>query len=853
MDEGMRRSAVGLNGIMYIASRATTAAGAARHLLRVDAATGQSLAPIAFPTVGDAGSFWHFQDVKVDSRGNVLVANLGNIGGNFQVWLLDLETPANSHRLINEALLRVDFFGVWGDVRNGNGVIMASAGATTTVYRWVVTNGVLGTRQDITIPAAVLTNPTAATVPGAAAQVLPVSETDFWVDGANIRPMLLRAPTTGTPSATQVFGWPTAAAWVGAAAGVHENGNGLVEFQMGNDRFLIVNTVRLQDFATTFVFGAFQLYRFNNPNDRSAGLTHMWRFPNAGTGSTTATQNGWHAGVPSVEVNGTVATIYLYSGGSGYGVYTFRMAPPQIRSWDPHPTRPVQEETARPTVRIEFDSPLNQATIANKISVTSEFGNIPGTQTYYQAANGRSVLHFIFEHDLVAQVPYTVTLSAGIEGLHGNAIENDFTFTFTPRPRRTTPVTTLDDFAPIGGGYNAAGNLVGVTGTPTKQNNNTVRTPWNTLGSARIAYQWASTGGTTTRHIRFHRNTVPVSARFTGASNRRHEFYIFGDGSGAIVTALLQPAATEAELATLPTSGTLTGHRSTVDWVGWRRVSVDIRTGPFNFETLGAFTGTQSLQTAPFVQDRGIIVYGTGAAATSTAPSAIYLSRRRIVDVVLTGENTVNGFIQRPSHRIEFRGEGSGVITGSVAAVEQYFIGTEVGNVASGEDVLHRRTVVFTATPDRLWRDGVSHWEINGVKHFYDGGGTESSGMNIRTAFAGGDVTIRQEGNISILTIDNLTTDVEVTAVFAPGITTMLDENPLNSVQLYPNPFNNVLHIAGAANSVLQVFSANGSMVYVQQILDAHETINLGDLPAGVYLLHIERDGQVKTKRVIKQ
>jgi hypothetical protein len=44
----------------------------------------------------------------------------------------------------------------------------------------------------------------------------------------------------------------------------------------------------------------------------------MWFFPKAGMGSLT---NGCRTAVPSVEVDGTKATIYVYTHNNGYGVY----------------------------------------------------------------------------------------------------------------------------------------------------------------------------------------------------------------------------------------------------------------------------------------------------------------------------------------------------------------------------------------------------------------------------------------------------------------------------------------------------------------------------------------------------
>ena len=46
----------------------------------------------------------------------------------------------------------------------------------------------------------------------------------------------------------------------------------------------------------------------------------LWTFPAAGMG---ATSNPYRTAVPSVEVNGSKATIYLYVGENGYASYEF--------------------------------------------------------------------------------------------------------------------------------------------------------------------------------------------------------------------------------------------------------------------------------------------------------------------------------------------------------------------------------------------------------------------------------------------------------------------------------------------------------------------------------------------------
>jgi len=82
------------------------------------------------------------------------------------------------------------------------------------------------------------------------------------------------------------------------------------------------------------------------------------------------------------------------------------------------------------------------------------------------------------------------------------------------------------------------------------------------------------------------------------------------------------------------------------------------------------------------------------------------------------------------------------------------------------------------------------------------------------------------------------------------------------SLQIYPNPFADVVRInvgAGLAPAQhttpalqLQVINAAGVVVHTQTITGPDETIRLEHLPAGMYFFRLEKDGKVKTEKMIK-
>jgi hypothetical protein len=72
-------------------------------------------------------------------------------------------------------------------------------------------------------------------------------------------------------------------------------------------------------------------------------------------------------------------------------------------------------------------------------------------------------------------------------------------------------------------------------------------------------------------------------------------------------------------------------------------------------------------------------------------------------------------------------------------------------------------------------------------------------------------------------------------------------------MNIYPNPFADAVRITGAEGFTLRVMDAAGVAVHIQKITGADETIALEQLPAGVYLFRVEKDGHTKTVKVVKE
>jgi hypothetical protein len=227
---------------------------------------------------------------------------------------------------LNEVKFRFDAFGVAGDVTK-NGVIMAAdANGSWNVYRWLITDGVAGEGEQV----AVLLDPAVdqslfvnAAGYGTAPQIFPQDEEGklFYVDGFNTLPMLFYGnPEEGAvlvddfinvPSGTKV--WNNE----GDTISMNQGHNGLIEFQVGKEYFLLMATTNTAGSPTS----AFALYKFADEDRAFDGLEPLWYFPHNGLGSTT---NGCRTAVPSVDVvNETTATLYIYANNNGYAAYTF--------------------------------------------------------------------------------------------------------------------------------------------------------------------------------------------------------------------------------------------------------------------------------------------------------------------------------------------------------------------------------------------------------------------------------------------------------------------------------------------------------------------------------------------------
>ena len=326
------------DGIMYFINRET------ESIVRVNGATGDMLDPIKitgehlFEVENEDGTWASnvtlpFNDIKFDSEGNCLIGcciSAGTSCQTFFVYELDLETGVATEVIaenlwdnpdIDGHAFRFDAFGVNGDIHGNACVMAADANGTFNVYRWLIEDGEVqpGVELSMTLdPEVDQWLQTNAAGWGTAPQIFPQDELGslFYVDGFNTTPMLfdeggvLVEDFIKCPHGTALWNNP------GDTTKLATGLNGIQEFQIGDEYFFVMIATHTPSTPPS----AFGLYKFADEARSFDGIEPLWYFPANGFGSAS---NGCRTAVPSVEVNGNKATIYLYANDNGYGVYEF--------------------------------------------------------------------------------------------------------------------------------------------------------------------------------------------------------------------------------------------------------------------------------------------------------------------------------------------------------------------------------------------------------------------------------------------------------------------------------------------------------------------------------------------------
>ena len=335
--EGYVRGMAAKDGKMYFINRET------QSIVVVDGETGEMLASIKitgehlFEKENEDGTWsstvtFPFNDIKFDQEGHCLVgALITSPNEHFMIYVVDIET-GEADLLFSERLAdnpdyadiscRFDAFGVAGDITT-DGVIMA-ADATYgnwLVYRWLIVDGVVQEGEQIDCSIDIDSDNTLFWAQSGfytASHIFPLDEKGerFYVDGYNTLPMLfdedgrLIEDFINCPYGTSVNNAE------GEILNMNTGHNGLVEFQVGNEYFLLMAA----GYTSSSVPSSFALYKFADADRAFSGMEPLWYLPANGMGSA---GNGCSTAPVAVEVVGNKAYLYLYVNNNGYARYEF--------------------------------------------------------------------------------------------------------------------------------------------------------------------------------------------------------------------------------------------------------------------------------------------------------------------------------------------------------------------------------------------------------------------------------------------------------------------------------------------------------------------------------------------------
>jgi hypothetical protein len=140
--------------------------------------------------------------------------------------------------------------------------------------------------------------------------------------------------------------------------------------------------------------------------------------------------------------------------------------------------------------------------------------------------------------------------------------------------------------------------------------------------------------------------------------------------------------------------------------------------------------------------------------------------------------------------------------------------------------------------------------------------------MGLTLAYCDNDLTTSRENFIGSMYMTAATAnDNYITAdyfgtcllVEQPRITgvKVLDNQPIQLAHVYPNPAKNLINLERLNNSTenmtIELHSLTGTLLQTKTFEGHNQSIELGDLTHGVYLMTISTDKSIQTERIIKQ
>lgn len=363
--DATNRGIAALNGKVYISKHGGS-------LLEFNGATGELIRTITLTgdchtaSDGTALATYVSNDVFTDDAGNLCVSNLTikTSEDPITVCTVNLSTGATTRifEKYHSTNSRIDYMAARGNVTTANGELWAAAANSTTVFKWTRNSSGSWTESSTTIGSYYPTG--GASNNSTAPRIMPISSTQFILDGHNSAPSLYTFKASGTATYEDGFGSNT------AIAPLANNWNGICAANIeGTPIFVYVNAIDPNSFKVV-----------TNPGNYDFGdMNLLWTLPVNGFGTAlngTSYQNGTASSKPVAENNadGTVS-LYLYTPCTGLACYVLENTNKVSDLESVSLTSPVDGATVSEGFDFYWSS-IAGATYTLEISTSSSFSTI---------------------------------------------------------------------------------------------------------------------------------------------------------------------------------------------------------------------------------------------------------------------------------------------------------------------------------------------------------------------------------------------------------------------------------------------------------------------------------------------
>lgn len=420
---GDQRGMAALHGKVYVIQRDAT-------LLVFNGETGAYESSITLTgdclTSSDGTSLgYKCQDLFVDGAGNLCVSNMTlNVSTTpLTVCTIDVSTGATTRvfEATHSSATRIDFAAAYGDVTTSGGQIWAAGSSSNYVLRW--TRGSSSwTAAYTTADTYYSSGATTATNNSTAPRIMPISTTQFILDGHNSAPALHTFNASGTSTYVDGFGSNT------DIAPTADNWNGTCTATLGGmPIFVYVSAIAPNTFTIVT----------NPSNFDFAEMEELWTVPESGLGSAS---NSYVTSKPVAVSNsdGSV-TLYIYTPNNGIACYRLTSSTTILPTLG---TVTLTSPTGGATVADGFNfswSAISGATYTLEVSTSSTFAS--GVMSATTTTNSYPSSNFT----LAAGTTYYWRVKAEMDGYTGST---------SAAASFVTPLPVLDTVtlsSPVGG------------------------------------------------------------------------------------------------------------------------------------------------------------------------------------------------------------------------------------------------------------------------------------------------------------------------------------------------------------------------------------------------------------------